>query len=386
MESKQRIYNLIICFILLAYNLLYRFIILNYYKSEEAMITSGVIIIVFILSVLLYGFAKSNLNSTKKKATIVSTAIVIIGIGVTYALGAFVGFLKNGYSQTINNIVKNTFNPFFIIVFTELFRYNMIRANKNKFRYIVIITVLLTILEIQMSIATNIKWDFIQVYIAATSIIIPRIAKNMLMSYMSYKIGYQPCLIYRLILELYIYLVPYIPNFGDYLNSMFGLIIPMLVFAYISTIIDEHDEGIKQEFIAEKSRAIEVPIYMMIFLFIALISRVFPVFMIGIGSGSMTGTINKGDAVIAYKAVNPQINVDDVIVFEIPGKIVIHRVIDIEEIEGIKYYRTKGDANPTKDNFDVTINQIKGKVKMKVPYIAIPSVVLSEIMQNTNKH
>ena len=167
---------------------------------------------------------------------------------------------------------------------------------------------------------------------------------------------------------------------------MFGLIIPMLVFAYISTIIDEHDEGIKQEFIAEKSRAFEVPLYIVIFMFIALISRVFPVFMIGIGSGSMTGTINKGDAVIAYKAVNPQINVDDVIVFEIPGKIVIHRVIDIEEIEGIKYYRTKGDANPTKDNFDVTINQIKGKVKMKVPYIAIPSVVLSEIMQNTSKH
>ena len=378
MESKQRIYNLIICFILLAYNLIYRFVILNYYIAEEAIITSGVIIVVFILSVLLYGFAKSNLNSTKKKATIISTVIVLIGIGVTYALGAFVGFLKNGYSQSIYNIVKNTFNPLFIILFTELFRYNMIRANKNKFKYIVIITILLTILEIQMSIATNIKWDIIQAYIAATSIIIPRIAKNMLMSYMSYKIGYQPCLIYRLILELYIYLVP---NFGDYLNSMFGLIVPMLVFSYVSTIMDEHDEGIKQEFIAEKSRAIEVPIYMVIFLIIALISRVFPIFMIGIGSGSMTGTINKGDAVIAYKAVNPQINVDDVIVFEIPGKIVIHRVIDIEEIEGIKYYRTKGDANPTKDNFDVTMSQIKGKVKMRVPYIAIPSVFLSEIMQ-----
>lgn len=360
--------------------MIYRFIILNYYKSEEAIVTSGLLIVLFILSVLMYGFSKAGLNTTKKKVTLVVTVIVIVGIAVTYALGAFLGFLRNGYSQSLKNIAKNTFSPIFIITFMELFRYNVIRANKNKFKFVVFITALLTILEMQMSIATNIKWDILQVYIAVTSIIIPKIAKNMLLSYMSYKIGYQPCLIYRLILELYIYLAPYLPNFGDYLNSMFGLIIPMLVFSYVSTIIDEHEEGIKQEFIAEKSRLVEVPLYFVIFVFIALISRVFPIFMIGIGSESMTGVINKGDAVIAYKAINPQINVDDVIVFEVPGMVVIHRVIDIEEIDGVKYYRTKGDANPTKDNFDVTMDQIKGKVKFRVPYISIPSVCLTEVI------
>lgn len=380
MKQKQNTYNFIICSILLIYNMIYRFIILNYYKSEEAIVTSGLLIVLFILSVLMYGFSKAGLNTTKKKVTLVVTVIVIVGIAVTYALGAFLGFLRNGYSQSLKNIAKNTFSPIFIITFMELFRYNVIRANKNKFKFVVFITALLTILEMQMSIATNIKWDILQVYIAVTSIIIPKIAKNMLLSYMSYKIGYQPCLIYRLILELYIYLAPYLPNFGDYLNSMFGLIIPMLVFSYVSTIIDEHEEGIKQEFIAEKSRLVEVPLYFVIFVFIALISRVFPIFMIGIGSESMTGVINKGDAVIAYKAINPQINVDDVIVFEVPGMVVIHRVIDIEEIDGVKYYRTKGDANPTKDNFDVTMDQIKGKVKFRVPYISIPSVCLTEVI------
>ena len=380
MKQKQNAYNFIICSILLIYNLMYRFIILKYYKYEEALVTSGLLIVLFILSVLMYGFSKAGLNTTKKKVTLVVTVIVIVGIAVTYALGAFLGFLRNGYSQSLKNIAKNTFSPIFIITFMELFRYNVIRANKNKFKFVVFITALLTILEMQMSIATNIKWDILQVYIAVTSIIIPKIAKNMLLSYMSYKIGYQPCLIYRLILELYIYLAPYLPNFGDYLNSMFGLIIPMLVFSYVSTIIDEHEEGIKQEFIAEKSRLVEVPLYFVIFVFIALISRVFPIFMIGIGSESMTGVINKGDAVIAYKAINPQINVDDVIVFEVPGMVVIHRVIDIEEIDGVKYYRTKGDANPTKDNFDVTMDQIKGKVKFRVPYISIPSVCLTEVI------
>ena len=380
MKQKQNTYNFIICSILLIYNMIYRFIILNYYKSEEAIVTSGLLIILFIFSVLMYGFSKSGLNTTKKKATIVTVVIVIIGVAVTYALGAFIGFLRNGYSQSIRNIVRNTFGPIFTIIFMELFRYNFIRANKNKFKFVILITALLTILEIQMSIATNIKWDILQVYIAVTSIVIPRIARNMLLSYMSYKIGYQPCLIYRLILELYIYLVPYLPNFGDYLNSMFGLMVPMIVFTYVSTIIDEHEEGIKQEFIAQKSRLVEVPMYLVIFVFIALISRVFPIFMIGIGSESMTGVINKGDAVIAYKAINPEINVDDVIVFEVPGMVVIHRVIGIDEIDGIKYYRTKGDANPTKDNFDITMDKIKGKVKFRIPYISIPSVCLTEVI------
>ena len=380
MKQKQNTYNFIICSILLIYNMIYRFIILNYYKSEEAIVTSGLLIILFILSVLIYGLSKAGLNTTKKKATIVTIVIVIIGVAVTYSLGAFIGFLRNGYSQSIRNIVRNTFGPIFTIIFMELFRYNFIRANKNKFKFVILITALLTILEIQMSIATNIKWDILQGYIAVTSIVIPRIARNMLLSYTSYKIGYQPCLIYRLILELYIYLVPYLPNFGDYLNSMFGLMVPMIVFTYVSTIIDEHEEGIKQEFIAQKSRLVEVPMYLVIFVFIALISRVFPIFMIGIGSESMTGVINKGDAVIAYKAINPEINVDDVIVFEVPGMVVIHRVIGIDEIDGIKYYRTKGDANPTKDNFDITMDKIKGKVKFRIPYISIPSVCLTEVI------
>ena len=381
MKKKQNIYSLITCLILIIYNLVYRFVILKFYKPEESIVTSIFLIILFIVSILMYGFASSKLNPIKKKVVIVTLIIVIIGIVVTYAIGAFVGFLKNGYSQTPKNIIKNIFIPIFIILFTEMFRYNIIRANKNRFRVIAIVTVLLTILEIQMSLATDIKWGFIEIFIAVTTTILPCLAKNMMLSYLSYNIGYQPCLIYKLVLDIYIYLVPYVPNFGDYLNSMFGLIMPMMVFSYTASLIDEHQDGIKQEFISKKSRIIETPIYLVIFVFIVLISRVFPIFMIGIGSESMTGSINKGDAVIAYKSIGePKINENDVIVFEVPGKILIHRVVEIEEIDGIKYYRTKGDANGTRDNFDVTIDKIYGKVKYRIPYLAIPSVILTEFI------
>ena len=385
MKQKQNFYSFIICLILIIYSFVYKFIILNTYKNGESIITSAFFIVLFIISILMFGFSKNKINLNKKKITILTFIIVIVGIIVTYALGAFVGFLRNGYSQTFKNIVRNTFAPLFIIIFTELFRYNIIRANKNNFKIISLVTVLLTILEILMSLSTNIDWGFIEIYIATTSIIIPLIAKNMLMSYLSYEIGYLPCLIYRLIIELQIYLVPYVPNFGDYLKSMYGLIMPTVVFSYASSLIDEYNDGIKQEYIAQKTRIIEGFFYVFIFLFIALISRVFPIFMMGVGSESMTGTINKGDAVIAYKDIKePKIEVNDIIVFESPGKILIHRVVEIEEIDGIKYYRTKGDINGTRDNLDTTIDKIQGKVKYRIPYIAIPSVALSEFI-STNK-
>ena len=385
MKQKQNFYSFIICLILIIYSFVYKFIILNTYKNGESIITSAFFIVLFIISILMFGFSKNKINLNKKKITILTFIIVIVGIIVTYALGAFVGFLRNGYSQTFKNIVRNTFAPLFIIIFTELFRYNIIRANKNNFKIISLVTVLLTILEILMSLSTNIDWGFIEIYIAVTSIIIPLIAKNMLMSYLSYEIGYLPCLIYRLILELQIYLVPYVPNFGDYLKSMYGLIMPTVVFSYASSLIDEYNNGIEQEYIAQKTRIIEGFFYVFIFLFIALISRVFPIFMMGVGSESMTGTINKGDAVIAYKDTKePKVEVDDIIVFEAPGKILIHRVVEIEEIDGIKYYRTKGDINGTRDSLDITIDKIKGKVKYRIPYIAIPSVALSEFT-STNK-
>ena len=49
------------------------------------------------------------------------------------------------------------------------------------------------------------------------------------------------------------------------------------------------------------------------------------------------------------------------------------------------YYRTKGDANNTPDYMDLTIKDVKGIVKFDVPYIAYPSVYLSEFMSKEKK-
>lgn len=381
MNKKQNIYNYIAVLLLIIYNFTYQFVVIKKYINIESIITSIFFIGLFVVSVLAYGFCRSKLNPTKKKASIRVGGIVILAIAVTYGIGVLVGFLRNGYSLTLINIIRNTYAPIFIVIFTELFRYNFIRANKNKFRMIVIITILLTILEIQMNMAIISVWGVQEIFVFVTTLVIPIVAKNMLMGYLSYEAGYQPCLIYRLILELYIYFVPYVPRFGDYLNSMFGLILPLVVFVYASDEVEYEKNIVSPEFLDKKSKWVKLPIYAIVFIYIALISRIFPAFMIGIGSDSMTGTMNKGDAAIAIRVKEENIQVDDVIVFQTQDKILIHRVVEIENIDGINHYRTKGDVNSSRDNVDVTMDKIYGKVKFRIPYLSYPSVWFSEFIK-----
>lgn len=96
--------------------------------------------------------------------------------------------------------------------------------------------------------------------------------------------------------------------------------------------------------------------------------------------------IKKGDAVIIHKIKSAkELKVGQVIAFKSGNKVYVHRLIQIEKKDNKVYYRTKGDANNTPDYMDLTIKDVKGIVKFDVPYIAYPSVYLSEFMSKEKK-
>ena len=81
-------------------------------------------------------------------------------------------------------------------------------------------------------------------------------------------------------------------------------------------------------------------------------------------SGSMEPTLNRGDVVILEKAQSSDIGVGDIIAYRIGDAIVTHRVIDVLEDGTLK---TKGDANAEPDAYAVSVEQIVGKVKYRIP-------------------
>ena len=89
-------------------------------------------------------------------------------------------------------------------------------------------------------------------------------------------------------------------------------------------------------------------------------------------SGSMEPAFYRGDIVVVEKAdflgineFNPKdVQVGDVVVYDAKwfDQPVIHRVIDIKDVNGTTMYKIKGDNNNSPDPYYVTPSQIKEKV------------------------
>lgn len=95
--------------------------------------------------------------------------------------------------------------------------------------------------------------------------------------------------------------------------------------------------------------------------------------LFAVATGSMVPDYNVND-VLAIKEVNHnELKVGDDITYlgkkqDVSGKIVTHRIIDIEEKNGKKTYLTKGINNEVEDP-TIGDNQIYGKVVGKVPVV-----------------
>jgi signal peptidase len=110
-----------------------------------------------------------------------------------------------------------------------------------------------------------------------------------------------------------------------------------------------------------------------------LISCQFEYGLIVVATESMTGEINKGDAVLYRRYDGQPIEEGQVIVFERNRTKVIHRVVDIQNIDGALRYYTKGDANEENDAGYVTEPEIIGLTDHKIPLIGYPTVWIRDL-------
>ena len=112
---------------------------------------------------------------------------------------------------------------------------------------------------------------------------------------------------------------------------------------------------------------------------ILLISCKFKYGIMVVGSGSMTGSINKGDAVIFEQYKKQELYIGDVIIFILDKTPTIHRIVDIQTLNNEKIYYTKGDNNQDNDQGFRVESDIKGIVKFRVIYIGWPTLWVNEL-------
>lgn len=95
------------------------------------------------------------------------------------------------------------------------------------------------------------------------------------------------------------------------------------------------------------------------------VPRVFGYIPLSIQSKSMESVIKKGDLIIVHEAKAGDVKVNDIIAFFATeqNKTIIktHRVVQIEDVNGIKIYTTKGDNNEVVDKTSVGSADILAK-------------------------
>lgn len=343
----------------------------------------------FIFTILVIFFIITRLINKFKKIKSrydIDTTIIVLTTSIILMLILYLVGYKSGFNQNYAIIFKSYLEKetwiftFFTVLISEFIRYSICCINYTKIKK-VIITSLFTIIMIIVDIAITTRVysfdNFNEFYIFFALILLPSVTKNILLNYISSHYGIKPNLIYRIVMDLYVYFIPVTPKLNEFIESAIYLIYPYFVYTMLLRL--ESDEELGPARKVKHNYFFDFIFYTFGIIFVMLISREFTYSMIAIGSNSMAGYFNKGDAIV-YKKYNKnnELKKGDVIVFNKRGRTVVHRVYDTYRLYDENIYVTKGDANKDKDNWTVEPSDIEGVVQYRVKYIGWPTVLLSE--------
>ena len=379
--SKRGIKDAILLIVFAIYIYIYRaFVFTNHLKYSE-IINVSFLFVFAAVSVYFLGYRKYKSSFDSKNITKTTITFMFLAFVVMYGLGLAVGFLRNAYSRNFLTLLNNILMPIFIIILIEFIRYVVLWANKDKKFFICLFTMVIIAFELAISIRSFPDVDAKSIFSLIATVVLPIVIKNSVMSYLCYHIGYKVPMLYRLIMDVYLFIIPIVPDIGDYLNSMILIALPGLIYINSYAYIEEREKEVEHFFQNERFSWWDIPIAVFIIGLAALVSGFFPIYMIGVGSDSMNPAIKKGDAVIIEK-INDSTKIKENLIIayerEDNHKVIIHRVKEVTTSDGEVAYVTKGDANNTADSNVVYRNQIRGIVKVKIPFIAYPTVWLSE--------
>lgn len=371
---KIAILFLITCFILLLNSFVWKFF--NQY------ILIGLLIILFGITVFIVGFDRSHKRFEKDNLLIIF--ITMLGYYlITYLSGLFIGFEYSTYSLKLINIIKNVFPLLIIIFLSEIIRFSINNKIKESNMLLVLSLVIFFLLDTTLVISVLDFSDMPSCVDNISLFILPSISMNILLTYLSIKTSYKVGVVYRIIKQIPIYLLPIFPALGAYFKSLFEFSISIVVLVMINNFYRKIPANKSKIKVNDKSyRPIYITITLCLIMVILFTSGLFNHQAIVIATGSMTPNINRGDVVIVKKLNDKEkeeLNEGDILVFKRETKIVVHRIFKKVKSGSEVFYETKGDNNEKPDGYYIELNDVIGTTKNRIRYIGYPTILLYDL-------
>lgn len=342
------------------------------------------IIMALILSAFAVGtkylLKKRNILSIyKKQVNYLMLGFAAIYLLVFYIMGFYFGFYKSTVTFGITALVYYIIPITIVIIASEYIR-SIFVAQKGKFTVIsaFIATVLVDlIIYTRVYDATNLE-DFLAII---GFVLFASVSCNLLYNYTSKRYGATPVIIYRLITILYAYIIPVTPDVYVFFRSFLRMLYPYIIYIILENTYSKSNFAVAYK--DKKKSIISTAILAILMSGITmLVSCQFRYGILVIGSESMTGEINKGDAVVFEQYKKQKIREGQVIIFNKDDIMVVHRVVRIKNVNGEYRYFTKGDANQKEDDSYITNKDIIGVTKFKIRYIGYPTLWIRDIFND----
>ena len=343
----------------------------NYYKVIY-------LALLLILFKFMFGYEKDRHRYVKSicMELIIYTLIYFI---LYYLLGIVLGFAKTIDYLQLNSLVIIVIPTILMLIMREIYRYMMVTKAEGS-TFLIITSCLFFIILDLYGIANNGTFkSTYSTFIYLAIYVLPIISRNVFCTYLTYKCGFKPTMLYVLVFNTYRYFVPIIPNPNQYIYSVIELVIPMVFMYQIYKFYKkERDEEINREYNKKRVMGLVLPTLVVLFL-VYITSGYFHYHAVAVASGSMEPTIYKGDVVVIEKVSNKlDIPIGQTIAYKYDNIIVVHRLVKKIVVDNDMYFYTKGDNNHDMDNYKITEDMIIGVVNIKVPYIGYPTVWLNE--------
>lgn len=353
------------------------------FKIANTYLMVGIILPFLIFMIVLTGYEKDNFRY-KKDVLLNIMICLLIYYFITYLLGLFTGFIRTSYSLSIINIIKNTFPVILLILISELLRYQIFTKSKDNVICLIIGCILFIIMDVNM---------MVHIYDVTTAlgftkmiclVVFPSITKNILLIYLTIKVGYKNAIFYRIVTDLSTYIFPIFPDFGEYINILLKTVFPIIIMVRLNNMFNYYEiRKIKNSRYNNRKLVLYSVITAILLIIVLLTSGLFKYQALTIGSGSMSPNIEKGDIVI-LKSIKlselGEIKKGDILVHNHDDKIIVHRVVKILHANGKTNFITKGDHNDTKDSWIIKESEVIGIVKFKIKWIGMPTVALNELL------
>jgi len=311
-----------------------------------------------------------------KKVTMLLIFFGIIYLIAFYTMGLYFGYNNSIYTLNAWSLTNLIIPTAVIIISSEVMRNVLLAQNTKSTKIITFIIMVMIDVIIYLDIYNMKGFDQFVDGIGFT--LFASIACNLLYNYTSSRYGFVGNVFYRMLTVLYAYIIPIVPDLPMLFRSILRMVYPYLIYQVLEYTFVTKTMSIARE---DKRKRVISQIVSAIVIIIGamLISCQFKYGILVIGSESMTGTINKGDAIVfeQYKD-DVIINEGDVVIFDTKVRQLVHRVIAIKNVNGETRYTTKGDANMLEDEGYITDSDITGICKFRIPAVGYPTVWLNE--------